>query len=320
MTRSNDHGDTWDSLGTRQPNNVTAVAFNRGGDIFLGLEANAILRSTDNGSSWQTRGDRSIPAGLTIRDLVINARGDLFASTFRGTGGSAMPALYRSTDSGATWAKVFDSVGIALLAIGPRDEIYFTSSGWSSPIYRSSDNGESFRKINPPSGYQDIFNAIAVDEQGHLFLGTRDNGILLSVDSGATWMAQNMGLPGRNAQLIATGPGDRVYIDVAGKLFRAETEMLSVDEGPATGGMALGAEPNPTRGETVIRFPLRSAAHVTLEIHDANGRLVASLSDGGLEAGEHAVIWEGAGNPSGVYTVTLRAGALLRSARLILLK
>jgi photosystem II stability/assembly factor-like uncharacterized protein len=321
VTRSTDHGDHWDSLNTLQAQNVTAVAFNSGGHIFLGLESNAILRSTDNGATWSSRGESSIPAGLTIRDLAINSRGELFASTFRGTGGSAMPALYRSADSGVTWEKVFDSVGIALLAIGPRDEIYFSSGASGSPLYRSSDDGASFDMINNhPGAFEDTFNALAVDELGRLFLGTRSYGAFLSVDSGEVWVGENRGLAERTVRSIATGPHDAVYIDVEGKIFRASTEMLAVDEEPVTAAIPLLALPNPARERAAIRFTLRSAAHATLRVHDATGSVVATLVDGEMRSGAHEIMWDGTGSPSGIYTVSLRAGGRVHSTKLMLVR
>lgn len=68
----------------------------------------------------------------------------------------------------------------------------------------------------------------------------------------------------------------------------------------------LGASPNPFRASTSIRFQLAEAGEVTARIYDATGREVSALSTANLEAGVHAISWDGrdtAGRalPAGVY-------------------
>jgi len=81
--------------------------------------------------------------------------------------------------------------------------------------------------------------------------------------------------------------------------------------GPRPFFLAAGA-PNPFRGETSIRFGLPAAGSHTLVVYDVSGRRVRSLSSGPLEAGPHAVRWDGRNDegrlvPSGVYFCRLTA-------------
>jgi flagellar hook assembly protein FlgD len=64
---------------------------------------------------------------------------------------------------------------------------------------------------------------------------------------------------------------------------------------------------------------------VNLRIHDVGGRLVRTLVEGELAAGEHAAFWDGQthrGQPagSGVYIVTLRAGGREATQKIQLMK
>ena len=68
--------------------------------------------------------------------------------------------------------------------------------------------------------------------------------------------------------------------------------------------------PNPFNAATSIRFELYCAGNVSLVIYDSLGRVVARLVEGHLNAGLHAVTWDGkddAGVPvsSGVYVYRL---------------
>ncbi|MBD3337078.1 MAG: hypothetical protein GF355_16305 [Candidatus Eisenbacteria bacterium] len=82
---------------------------------------------------------------------------------------------------------------------------------------------------------------------------------------------------------------------------------------PALVFRSLGNAPNPVAGGTRIRFQLPEPRRVVLRIISADGREVARLLDGLLDAGRHAVAWDardGAGRrvSTGVYFYDLHAG------------
>ena len=52
------------------------------------------------------------------------------------------------------------------------------------------------------------------------------------------------------------------------------------------------ASPNPFRGRTTLRWALPAARHVRLRVHDVAGRLIRTLADGEMQAGEHSVVWD----------------------------
>ena len=102
------------------------------------------------------------------------------------------------------------------------------------------------------------------------------------------------------------------------------------DEPPAPSPSAslaiLPPYPNPVRTEAAtLRFTLVQAAHVTLRIHDAAGRLVRELLDDERPAGPHEARWDRRdtnGQParSGVYFATVEADAEHATTRFLLLQ
>lgn len=71
---------------------------------------------------------------------------------------------------------------------------------------------------------------------------------------------------------------------------------------------AESVRPNPSRGESVLRFRLATPADVRIEVFDAHGRRVVDLWNGPREFGEHEVRWDGRSNagerlPGGLYFV-----------------
>jgi hypothetical protein len=63
---------------------------------------------------------------------------------------------------------------------------------------------------------------------------------------------------------------------------------------PPGGGLACaGSYPNPTTSAAAIRYTLQTPAALTLDIHDASGRLVRSIVQPGAAAGAHEIVWDG---------------------------
>jgi hypothetical protein len=87
----------------------------------------------------------------------------------------------------------------------------------------------------------------------------------------------------------------------------------------------LRAAPNPFNPQTEIQFTLPRAEEVRLVIFDVRGRTVRTLVSGSLEAGAHAVAWNGRSDagraqPSGVYLALLEAGPIRMTQRLTLVQ
>jgi len=83
--------------------------------------------------------------------------------------------------------------------------------------------------------------------------------------------------------------------------------------------------PNPFNPMTTIRFSLVSPGHVSLRIYDANGALVRVLVNGWRRAGGQSETWDGRDEKgrtmaSGVYFVSLEAGKITATRKMILLR
>ena len=76
--------------------------------------------------------------------------------------------------------------------------------------------------------------------------------------------------------------------------------------------------PNPTRGPISFAIALPRAQPVSLAVHDLAGRVVATIQDGALAAGEHPFRWDGRATDgrmlrSGRYFIRLAAGDVRES-------
>jgi hypothetical protein len=112
---------------------------------------------------------------------------------------------------------------------------------------------------------------------------------------------------------------DLVYTVVSGVNDNPESSLLPTE-------FALEQNyPNPFNPKTQIRFDLPQRSHVALSIYNVLGQEVAKIWNGDLNAGSHALEWDGndaSGNQaaSGIYFYRLKAGDFVDSKKMILLK
>ncbi len=94
---------------------------------------------------------------------------------------------------------------------------------------------------------------------------------------------------------------------------------------PATRSLELlPSRPNPFNPSTTVSFTIDRPAWVEVGIFDVAGRCIAVLADEHLHPGLHERTWQGRGAggaaASGVYLVKVRAGAEVRTGKIMLLK
>lgn len=109
--------------------------------------------------------------------------------------------------------------------------------------------------------------------------------------------------------------------------WRYPCEDASVDEdndGHLAGAVdyLYACRPNPFRSTATIRFHLAGEDHVTLTVYDVTGRLVKTLADGKLGAGETVLVWDGTNDAgtrvgSGVYWVQMHTAGFVSAKRMI---
>ena len=188
------------------------------GTIFAGTEA-GIFTSVDDGEQWHPT-NSGIQA-LSVRTLAVDPSGSGLW-TVAGSGG-----LFRSTDAGESWFDTTMHGGVSALAIDPsHPQILYAGVAYlKGEIYRSTDRGKRwtflgfrpfyvsalavdpahsdtiyaggsggvYRSLDAGRTWQHLFGqrvgvtTIAIDAAGRIFVGTKQHGIIVSDDGGATW-------------------------------------------------------------------------------------------------------------------------------------
>jgi photosystem II stability/assembly factor-like uncharacterized protein len=233
VTRSNEGSGTPSSLqGNAQPReglpdtpdyHSLSVSPHSAKTILLGTHY-GLYRSRDGGKSWGFE-------ALKNRDAMNLAR----------PGGETLwtaghYVLAKSTDAGRTWTDVnprgLPTLDVHGFAVDPRQPRTLYAAVAGQGLYRSTDNGASFRPISREVG--GAVMALVITGSGEIFAGDMQKGLLASRDGGTTWRrvldAQLMGLalnPRDPKRLLAAGPGVVLSTD-GGRTWR---QRLEIQEG-----------------------------------------------------------------------------------------
>jgi photosystem II stability/assembly factor-like uncharacterized protein len=212
--KSTDSGGTWAAASTGLTNlDVTALAINptAPATLYAGTRPYGFFKSTDSGGTWA---DAS--TGLTnpsmVSALAINPMtpATLYAGTYPaalyGDGGG----VFKSTDSGGTWAAastgltypwMVENLFVRALAINPTTPATLYA-GTSDGVFKSTDSGGTWAGTGP----NQYVDALAINPTTPATLYAGGVGVFKSTDSGRTWAAVATGLPSLTVQALALDP------------------------------------------------------------------------------------------------------------------
>ncbi len=134
------------------------------------------------------------------------------------------------------------------------------------------------------------------------------------------------------ARVYTSGAADRVdfMANIMEYFGKSPTSTpTGVEDEPELANRLGHAWPNPFNPVTTIDFSLATDGRATIRVFDASGRVVRTLVDRDVEAGEHKVVWDGTTDAgrraaSGVYFLKMEAagqmGAFRANKKLVLLK
>ncbi len=158
--------------------------------------------------------------------------------------------------------------------------------------------------VSGPNG-DGRYEVIAVDSEGPLTIHIRSQ----SADMGHVIIDK-----------LRVATIDGAVSEVPGEWFSILTNTA-----PAVRTMFHGVSPTPFNARTFLKFSLAEASPVRLQVFDTAGRLVTTLTDEILPAGNHELMWNGTdsrGNEvgSGVYLVRTELDGRVETASAVLVK
>ncbi len=254
--RSTDNGETWFHIQQGLPDaHINDLQVNSNDEIFA-VTPNLILKSIDDGETWQVILDDSTKQLDEFRLLAINSQDHLFVGTFgsgilRSTDGGANWTVintgqeyrtvydfaidadgvifigvknngaYRSRDNGATWEKInngLPSSSIVEIEVNSKGDLFAATYG---SFYTSRDGGDSWTEVNNSKFIKNTTN-ILISKQDDIFIGTSGNGVIYSNDNGASWLPINHGLASSYVTAFTINRHDALIAGTIGGLSISE--------------------------------------------------------------------------------------------------
>jgi len=199
-----------------------------------------------------------------------------------------------------------------------------TYSHGGTPWRCAVSGGYVYRGSRIPSLYGDYFFADYCSNQIWTLAWSPTGGAGAVVDRTA-----DMTPPGGYGSICSFGRdglGELYVVDLdGGAIYRIVGAASDAPEVPVGPFLAQNA-PNPFNPSTTIAYEVPAgSSRVSLKVYDAAGRLVRTLVDGSLSAGEHRAEWDGTGDdgrrvPSGVYLYRLVVDGQAAGRRMVLLE
>ncbi len=279
---------------------ITGLAYAPDGSMYAVLANQRVERTTSKGALWTACG----AAGeVYIDDLAIDpATGTIYLA--------GKPDVMQSTDACASWTPTTlgkHSFTVAVLGTrvfaGAGDGVYVMSAGaWS--------------QVSTPMNGHAIWDLAVEPASGKVYVAS-DNGIALSVDSGATWALSTTGLPAGGADFIRIDPQNPQWV-VTQADYTTGQQLYRSSDGGATwsqvfeGGFSFAFDPSDasfaaydgystgltTSTNGAVSFggsDLRSAAMQDTGVFDlafdAASGLYAATGRGIFYAPTHALAW-----------------------------
>ncbi|HQO09279.1 MAG TPA: T9SS type A sorting domain-containing protein, partial [Clostridiales bacterium] len=190
---------------------------------------------------------------------------------------------------------------------------------YDSKIENEDSNKKFFKELKVSSHIKakNYDSAIALSEEMKLEADTEEEIILCDIDIAIANMLKNSNSKSGN-KLDESALN---YLQDKLNGSRSNTNPSDVAEATVPSGVKLYQNyPNPFNPVTQIRFDLANTSEVKLSVYNVNGQVVAELTNGVMNAGNHSVEFDGSCLNSGVYYYTLVADGKTMTQKMVLTK
>ena len=221
VNRTDDGGQTFVAVGNELPADLVSVDLSDPDrqTLLVGLRGSRterVLRSADGGTTWSDVTD-GLPASLGEASFphVVDANTYLLGTHKGDRGASAAPGIFRTTDAGGTWTKVFEE-GVSGPPLVSTDGLLY----WlldEGGVISSSDEGASWTVISSgiPMGAGGVLDARRnriVETSTGAWLALDIDDMVISVDRGVSWSRIGPPLP-------VARPAGFTYSEIRGAVY-----------------------------------------------------------------------------------------------------
>ena len=215
--RSTDAGTTWRHMGLDDSFQISRIVIDPAnpqivyvaalGNLWGSGGERGLYKTEDGGKTWQRVLYQDENTGIADVEMDPQSSQTLFASAYERrrtvfgmNGGGPSSALYKTTDGGATWRKLYKGlpyehggvdtgrIGISIYPRDPRIVYARVESADKSGVFRSMDGGETWEKLSGVDPRPSYFPQILVDPNNYLRIWLPGGGLAHSDDGGKTFL------------------------------------------------------------------------------------------------------------------------------------
>jgi hypothetical protein len=161
--------------------------------------------------------------------------------------------------------------------------------------------------------------AIAISEEMKSEAQSEGEILLAEIDIAIANMMKNAENSGKSRSVVNPADISDLISRLTGKDEKSEPSFATESLIPATATLFQNY-PNPFNPVTQIKFALAKTADVKLSVYNISGQLVSQLTSGVMNAGHHAVDFDGSRFNSGVYYYMLEVDGTNITKKMILTK
>ncbi len=281
-----------------------------------------VLKTTNGGASWARIASEPLQVGSEAgwnNSLATFGTADIWF-------GTNSARVYRSTDGGATWSS--SPVPFTnSLSVNFSSALYGLAGSDSGGVARTIDGGVTWTPISlGGTGFVSGFSGTGAD-----FFAAQGGSVYRSSDRGATWTTSFTGSIGSLTHLDFIASGSNLFgwtVSSGGSIAGFSGTVSGVDAGTNSvpSEFVLWQNyPNPFNPQTKIEFEIPKVSHITLKIYNSLGEEVVTLVDNVVNAGTHAIEWNGRNRfnstvASGVYFYRLVGDNFVETKKMLLIK
>lgn len=252
---------------------------------FQFAQSAGVFFSSDKGVSWMDSTAQSMRFSVNSVTVDPNDTSENTWWACVGSSGTTQPGLYRTTNRGAVWTRLYDTASSyisfhptlkhTMYLSGERNGLtYITAAGSSAPVFTPLTEFP-FR-----APHRVFFNPYNVNE---VWVTTFGNGMYVGTTNLTSVTGGRENDPPRNFELMQNYP-------------------------------------NPFNPTTTIGFTLKVSGFTTLKVYDALGREAAVLVNDQQESGQSFIDFDASKLSSGLYIYQLTSGSYTQTKKMILLK
>ena len=187
------------------------------GVLYALTPALQVMRSTTDGVNWKECSDFDVDTNISYISgalrLAVDSSGILY--------GNYGPQIWRSRDSGRTWALRYLPFGSffhfgSFLEVARNGTLYASAlSGLDTGIYRSIDQGDHWELMRSPGSGSLAVDRLGAGPDGTIIAG-RLGGIWRTTNDGADWTKMDLAMADfEHAEVLVAAGGGRMWAMIA---------------------------------------------------------------------------------------------------------